>query len=444
MLGDAPQRRRTGVFIPRHHGLRAAPRLVRPRRKNRGVHQPRLPFGDDSPAPLETVGEDRPLSVVGLFAGVGGLEEGLHRAGHRTELVCEYDDAAAAVLAERFKGARLARDVRKLAELPESDLVAAGFPCQDLSIAGRAVGIDGARSSLVAHVFRLLDAVRGDGPRWLLLENVPFMLQLQGGRGMRFLVTELERRGYAWAYRVVDSRAFGLPQRRRRVLLLASRTHDPRPVLLAEEAGAPQQVQGDRRPAFGFYWTEGHRGIGWSIDCVPPIKVGSGLGIPSPPAIWLPNGRIVIPDVRDLERLQGFEADWTEPAEAAGVRNARWRLIGNAVTVPVAAWVGERLRYTGSYDSSHDWPLGPEAAWPAAAWGLGGERCESGVSGWPRAVDAVPLSDFLQFEGTDISPRGAAGLLNRLRKYGARVPEAFVDDLERAASDAPSVVRSAA
>ncbi len=408
------------------------------------MDQPRLPFTDDPFAPLKPGGEDRPLSVVGLFAGIGGVEQGLHRAGHRTELLCEYDDAAAAVLAHRFDGVALARDVRRLVELPQIDLVAAGFPCQDLSIAGRAVGIDGTRSSLVSHVFRLLDSAGDGGPRWLLLENVPFMLQLQGGRGMRFLVTELESRGYAWAYRVVDTRAFGLPQRRRRVLLLASRTHDPRHVLLAEDARAPETSDGGDRPAFGFYWTEGHRGIGWSIDCVPPIKVGSGLGIPSPPAVWLPNGRIVIPDVRDLERLQGFDVNWTEPAEAAGARNARWRLIGNAVTVPVAEWVGQRLRDTGVYDSSHDWPLGPEAAWPMAAWGMGGEHWESGVSSWPRSLDVVGLADFLRFEGTDISPRGAAGLLNRLRKYGARVPEAFVDDLERAAAADPSVVRRAA
>lgn len=104
-------------------------------------------------------------------------------------------------------------------------MVSAGFPCQDLSQAGRTVGIDGSRSGLVDHAFRLVR--RTQGPRWLLLENIPFMLKLDRGRAMRHLTAELEDMGYRWAYRVVDTRAFGLPQRRQRVILLASRTEDP-------------------------------------------------------------------------------------------------------------------------------------------------------------------------------------------------------------------------
>lgn len=84
-------------------------------------------------------------------------------------------------------------------------------------------------------LFRLLDA-RTRGPQWLLLENVSFLLHLDRGRGMRFLVDELEKRSFTWAYRVVDSQAFGLPQRRQRVILLASRTDDPRDVLFADDA----------------------------------------------------------------------------------------------------------------------------------------------------------------------------------------------------------------
>ena len=80
------------------------------------------------------------------------------------------------------------------------------------------------------------------------------MLQLDRGEAMRWLTTELEVRGYTWAYRVVDTRAFGLPQRRQRVLLLASRTEDPRPVLLNQDQGEIEVT--DRSGlACGFYWT---------------------------------------------------------------------------------------------------------------------------------------------------------------------------------------------
>ena len=178
----------------------------------------------------------RSLNVAGLFAGIGGIELGLRRAGHHSSLLCEIDPGANAVLRERFPDAVLADDVREIKSIGKVDLLAAGFPCQDLSQAGRTAGIDGRNSGLVGHVFRLLYAAP-KGPRWLLLENVAFMLQLDRGRGMRLLVDELESRGFHWAYRVVDTQAFGLPQRRQRVILLASRTEDPREVLFVDDVG---------------------------------------------------------------------------------------------------------------------------------------------------------------------------------------------------------------
>ena len=332
-------------------------------------------------------------------------------------------------LRARFPEAQLWSDVSDLAELPPVDLVTAGFPCQDLSIAGRAAGIGGSRSGLVEHVFRLIDSA-SQSLRWLLFENVPFLLRLHKGTAMTFLVQELERRGYRWAYRVVDTRAFGLPQRRQRVLMLASRTEDPRAVLFGEDAGEPSSTHSEAETAFGFYWTEGHRGVGWSADCIPPMKVGSGLGIPSPPAIWMPDGSIVKPSLRDAERLQGFDVDWTKPAETEGKSNVRWRLLGNAVSVPVAEWVGGRLRAgDAQYDDSDDWPVERGTAWPTAAWGHEGLRYHALVSMWPVRRAQRPLATFLQYPGVALSPRGAAGLMKRLQTYGARVPRQFMVDL---------------
>jgi len=108
------------------------------------------------------------------------------------------------------------------------DLIVAGFPCQDLSQAGRTLGMNGSQSSIVSHVFRLLR--RRAGP-WVVLENVPFMLQLGKGHALDYVVGELERLGYMWAYRVIDARAFGIPQRRERVFLVAALHVDPRRVL---------------------------------------------------------------------------------------------------------------------------------------------------------------------------------------------------------------------
>ncbi len=174
-------------------------------------------------------------SVAGLFAGIGGIESGLARHGGRSELLCEYWQPAHHVLATRFPDVHLVEDVRDLRSLPKVDLVSAGFPCTDLSQAGRMGGITGEASGLVAEVFRLIKRPRAP---MLLLENVRNMLVLDGGRAMRFLTDELEALGYKWAYRLVDSRFTGVPQRRQRVIFLASRL-DPRSVLFADEAGEP-------------------------------------------------------------------------------------------------------------------------------------------------------------------------------------------------------------
>src|SRR5205814_2333473 len=77
---------------------------------------------------------------------------------------------------------------------------------------------------------------------WVLFENVPFMLRLNGGRAMRVLTDRLERLGYQWAYRTVNSLAFGVPHRRVRVFLLASLEHEPRDVFLPDDAGRPAQA----------------------------------------------------------------------------------------------------------------------------------------------------------------------------------------------------------
>ncbi len=126
------------------------------------------------------------MRTAGLFAGIGGFELGLARAGHEAELLCDILPAAKAVLVARFPGVEYRDDITRLRSLPASiDLVCAGFPCQDLSQAGRTAGLDGERSGLIGEVFRLLSRRRVPT---VLIENVPFMLQLNGGNAMRAIV----------------------------------------------------------------------------------------------------------------------------------------------------------------------------------------------------------------------------------------------------------------
>jgi DNA (cytosine-5)-methyltransferase 1 len=259
------------------------------------------------------------------------------------------------------------------------------------------------------------------------------MLALDRGEAMRWLTHQLEDRGYTWAYRVVDTRAFGLPQRRQRVLLLASMTEDPRPQLLNPDHGEVKQRDWAGLSC-GFYWTEGTRGLGWAVDAVPTLKGGSAIGIPSPPAIWRSGtGRIVTPDLRDAERLQGFPADWTEAADYVGGRRRsdRWKLVGNAVSVPVAEWIGERLLGVHEpYDNSRDSALAHGARWPKAAWGAPGMRCAVDVSMWPVAYRRPHLHEFLEFEPKPLSARATAGFLRRAHASTLRIPTDLIAEAE--------------
>lgn len=362
------------------------------------------------------------MKIAGLFAGIGGLELGLHRAGHETMILSEIWQPASAVLEHRFKGVPNVGDISNLKSLPSDiELMTAGFPCQDLSQAGKTAGIKGKKSGLVTHVFRLIDRSR---PKWVLLENVSFMLRLDGGSAMTRLVSEFERRGYRWAYRVVNSLSF-LPHRRARVFFLASIEGDPADVLLVDDAKPTNQPFSIQSHAHGFYWTEGTRGLGWGPDCVPTLKNGSTVGIPSPPAILMTNGEIVTPDIRDAERLQGLPADWTKPAEKVARASFRWSLIGNAVSKPVAAWIGQRLEVPGTYDPARDSGIVVRGNWPKAARSDGKLVREVVISEYPKWAKRQGLQDFLRYEPNLLSARATAGFLSRIEKSSLRFVPGF-------------------
>jgi len=215
------------------------------------------------------------LTHASFFSGVGGLDLGLERAGWRTVSFSEIDPYANAVLAERWPGVPNLGDIVPLADwwrggqpaeragmgcgwgCSESghgegcsfraSLWSGGFPCQDLSVAGKRAGFAGERSSLA---FAFLDLVARHRPPAVLLENVPGLLSSHAGRDFGALLGTLAELRYGWAYRILDARHFGVPQRRRRVFIVALDTERG---LGAERAAEVLSVgtRCDRHPATG-------------------------------------------------------------------------------------------------------------------------------------------------------------------------------------------------
>lgn len=377
------------------------------------------------------------MSAFGLFSGIGGFELSLANHGVDCIGLCDIDPVAQSVLRSRFAGVPVHSDVASLREFPSGTrVVTAGFPCQDLSQAGSKTGIGGSRSKLVDHVFRLIrnSKVR---PDWVILENVSYMLRLNKGEAMEHVLKSAEKLGYRWAYRVLDARAFGLPQRRERVIIVLSRAGRPEDSLFPNKYVEPDvdDTVGpvDLKSLYGFYWTEGKRGLGWVKNAVPTIKGGSGLGIPSPPAIWIPkSGKFGTPSIEDAERMFGFPADWTKPAEMVSSKaGARWKLVGNTICVPMVDWVVNQLLEPQGLRGEIR-PLRVGDRLPLAAFGFKQERTAVIASTWPLAVSSPALATFLQYELKPLSVRAAAGFYSRaLESSTIRFADGFLPSMKR-------------
>jgi DNA (cytosine-5)-methyltransferase 1 len=157
-----------------------------------------------------------------LFAGIEGFGEGFRRAGFRTLWQVEREPFCIAVLKTRFPNTERYYDVLKcghdrIHKLRAVDVLTAGFPCQDLSVAGKRAGLAGARSGLFWEVVRILGELR---PPWFVLENVPGLFSSNDGRDFAVILESLDELGYGLAWRVLDSQFFGVAQRRRRVFIV--------------------------------------------------------------------------------------------------------------------------------------------------------------------------------------------------------------------------------
>lgn len=273
-----------------------------------------------------------------FFSGIGGIDLGFEQAGMECAFQVEIDKYCQKVLEKNFPNTPKWLDITTVSgsELPQVDVIAFGSPCQDLSIANsKGKGLDGKQSSLFYEGIRLVAEL---SPATILWENVPGALSSNSGRDFARVLASFRDIGTCdIGWRVLDAQYFGVPQRRRRLFLIASfRTQCASEILFEKEQGhfdpdranAPINEISSFKRRGGFGWSEG-RGIVGTLETTSdriPIVFDNGLPRRLTPV--------------ECERCQGFPDNFTYLGKT---NEQRYKQIGNSVAPPVAKWLGERI-----------------------------------------------------------------------------------------------------
>jgi DNA (cytosine-5)-methyltransferase 1 len=348
------------------------------------------------------------MRYLSLFSGVGGLE---FRDIHPS-LACEIDPSCHPVLQNRFPGLAIHPDVQTLRP-PKTDVVAGGWPCQDISVAGLRAGLNGKNSGLFFHLVRVASEA---GAETVVAENVPNLLAMQDGALMRQVVDVFRSQGWPCvSWRILNARSFGLPQQRNRLIIVASKhreiaLHLFRPV-------PSRKTSKSERKAAGFYTTAGSRSLCYNFGYVPTVKVGSAISIPSPPGLHY--GEIVRKATAlECIRFQGFD-----PKHFKGIKDKDvYRMMGNAVAVPVGQFAMETVLRPSFVPEMGKAYLIPMNDYPVHRNGFhDGDLYE--VFNVDNGVLSADLDRFIEREVDErISQRAAAGLVRRLHRSGVYCP----------------------
>lgn len=288
-----------------------------------------------------------------FFSGIGGFHIAASNLGHEVVFACDIDRDARRAYQHNF-GLDPWGDIVELRpeEVPDHDLLMAGFPCQPFSIIGQRRGFADPRGSLFFELLRFIDAKR---PRAVVLENVKQLSTAFGGNVIRRILDEMESLGYSTAYKVLNALDFGLPQKRERTIVVASREFDlsrwqwpvrevkMRPLSdLLETDPDPKHFVSDTirlkrqlaHTASGspMMWHENKGGNVSSHEWSCALRAGASYN-------YLLVDGVRRPTPREMLRLQGFPDTWEIVCTDSQTR----KQVGNAVPVPMVESVMERL-----------------------------------------------------------------------------------------------------
>lgn len=270
-----------------------------------------------------------------VCSGIEAATVAWHPLGWEPAFFSEIDAFPRAVLSHHYPEVPLHGDFTTIqaGDYRPIDLLVGGTPCQSFSIAGLRKGLEDERGNLALEFLRLADRLC---PNWIVWENVPGVLSSNGGRDFGSIVGGLEEIGYGWAYRCLDARFFGVPQRRNRVLLVGYLGDFRRAATVLFEPEShnwdkQENIQGPAHPCLQTSCSDYSRADGFVC-----IENGDG---------W----RRLMPV--EAERLQGFLDSYTGLPGASD--KARFKALGNSMAVPVMRWIGQRIQKLESLNDSY-------------------------------------------------------------------------------------------
>ena len=300
-------------------------------------------------------GEPR-IRVASFFAGIGGFDLAFETAGMETVWQCEKKQFCLDILEKYWPDVPRAEDITEVNadDIPEAEIWVGGFPCQDISLARRGPrsGLRGKQSGLFYDFARLIEARR---PEVVVLENVAALLSSHDGRDFAIILRTLADIGYGVAWRVLDSRYFGVPQSRSRVFIVGSlRGADAAGSILFEpergDRNSEKSGSAGEKSISPFAISVGNSEQGFVKKLAHCLCAESGRHTGtdwSRNYVAYPEGKVRRLTPLESERLQGFPDNWTvplnKPASSSTLDSARYHACGNAVSVPVVAWLGNRI-----------------------------------------------------------------------------------------------------
>jgi DNA (cytosine-5)-methyltransferase 1 len=309
------------------------------------------------------------MRYLSVCSGIEAASVAWEPLGWTPVAFSEIEKFPSEVLAHRFPNVPNLGDMRRYKEWDIArgsiDLLVGGTPCQAFSIAGLRKGLDDPRGNLT---FTFIAMVEHFKPKWVVWENVPGVLSSSGGRDFGSFLGALGNIGYGFAYRVLDAQYFGVPQRRRRVFVVAHSSGDSRRA--AEVLFESESLRGDftkgrktKQDSAKYLTTgtdctcdpntkplipvmyENHSSdsrITGPVDLSPTVRARWGTGGGNTPLVQQHGMVVRRLTPTECERLQGFPDGWTD-IHLETPDGPRYKALGNSMAVPVMRWIGERI-----------------------------------------------------------------------------------------------------